>query len=130
MQPIRHILLPIDFSSKSLGLAPLVEALAREYNAQITLVHVVETLAAFPLAADLAAVPVELPAARLRLATKAIEDFAPGQFAGLKLNRVVLSGDAATRIVEYARENACDLIAMSTHGYGRFRRFLLGSVTA
>jgi nucleotide-binding universal stress UspA family protein len=32
--------------------------------------------------------------------------------------------------VRYAREAECELIVMPTHGYGPFRRFLLGSVTA
>jgi hypothetical protein len=34
------------------------------------------------------------------------------------------------RIVEFAHNNNITLIAMPTHGYGLFRRFLLGSVTA
>jgi nucleotide-binding universal stress UspA family protein len=34
------------------------------------------------------------------------------------------------RIVEYAHNGRFDLIMMPTHGYGPFRRFLLGSVTA
>jgi nucleotide-binding universal stress UspA family protein len=42
----------------------------------------------------------------------------------------VIEGDAAHAIVSYAREDGSDLIVMSTHGYGPFRRLLLGSVTA
>src|ERR1051326_3746814 len=43
---------------------------------------------------------------------------------------VVLEGDPAECIVQVAQRNAADLILMPTHAYGRFRRFLLGSVTA
>jgi nucleotide-binding universal stress UspA family protein len=39
-------------------------------------------------------------------------------------------GDPATIIVDYARENAVDLIMIPTSGLGTFRRLLLGSVTA
>jgi nucleotide-binding universal stress UspA family protein len=39
-------------------------------------------------------------------------------------------GDPATMIVDYAREGGVDLIMMPTSGLGRFRRLLLGSVTA
>jgi nucleotide-binding universal stress UspA family protein len=46
------------------------------------------------------------------------------------VRRVVLEGDPARTIVEYAAAEQCDLIVMPTHGYGPFRRFLLGSVTA
>jgi nucleotide-binding universal stress UspA family protein len=43
---------------------------------------------------------------------------------------VLLHGDPAMQIVDYARSNGSDLIMLSTHGYGPYRRFLLGSVTA
>ena len=42
----------------------------------------------------------------------------------------VLRGDPAAAIVDFAQANASDLIALPTHGYGLFRRTLLGSVTA
>ena len=43
---------------------------------------------------------------------------------------MVVEGDAARSIDDYARENGRDLIMMPTHGYGLFRTLLLGSVTA
>jgi nucleotide-binding universal stress UspA family protein len=46
------------------------------------------------------------------------------------VRRVVLEGDPTQTIVEFASTEHCDLIVMPTHGYGPFRRFLLGSVTA
>ena len=39
-------------------------------------------------------------------------------------------GDPARQIVDYAHEQQVDLIMIPTHGYGRFRNLLLGSVTA
>jgi nucleotide-binding universal stress UspA family protein len=42
----------------------------------------------------------------------------------------VCQGDAADAIVQFAREESPSLIVMPTHSHGRFRRFLLGSVTA
>lgn len=36
----------------------------------------------------------------------------------------------ATEIAAFAQQNGVDLIAMPTHGYGKFRSLLLGSVTA
>ena len=42
----------------------------------------------------------------------------------------VLSGDAAKIIVEHAHTKGTDLIVMGTHGFGGFRRMLLGSITA
>jgi nucleotide-binding universal stress UspA family protein len=50
--------------------------------------------------------------------------------ADAKVRRVVLEGDPTQTIVDFASSEHCDLIVMPTHGYGPFRRFLLGSVTA
>jgi hypothetical protein len=49
---------------------------------------------------------------------------------GIAVSRVLLRGDPAHEIVRTARDRNVDLIVMSTHGYGAFYRFLLGSVTA
>ena len=43
---------------------------------------------------------------------------------------LVRKGDAASEIVEIAREESVDLIVMPTHGYNGFYRYLIGSVTA
>jgi len=37
-------------------------------------------------------------------------------------------GDAATTIVDTAKDKACDLIVMGTHGWGGLTRLLMGSV--
>ena len=46
------------------------------------------------------------------------------------VDRVLVEGDPAIEIVRAAHEGNFDLIVMPTHGYGPFRRFVLGSVTA
>jgi nucleotide-binding universal stress UspA family protein len=43
---------------------------------------------------------------------------------------VLLEGDPAARIIEFAHREEAGLIVMPTHGYGPFRRFILGSNTA
>jgi len=52
------------------------------------------------------------------------------QFGGLNARIVLVEGDPATEIVKYAHTEGIELIVMPTHGYGPFRRLLLGSVTA
>ncbi len=42
----------------------------------------------------------------------------------------IRQGDPADAIVQFACDTAAALIVMPTHSHGRFRRFLLGSVTA
>src|SRR6185369_1212598 len=48
----------------------------------------------------------------------------------LRVEKVVEEGDPAIGIISYAERNGVDLIVMPTHGYGKFRGLLLGSVTA
>jgi nucleotide-binding universal stress UspA family protein len=50
--------------------------------------------------------------------------------SGPCVRRTVELGDPAKQIAKYVHDQKVDLIMMPTHGYGPFRRFLLGSVTA
>jgi nucleotide-binding universal stress UspA family protein len=59
-----------------------------------------------------------------------IEDFLADELRGVPVRHVLLEGDVATSIAQFAHAEKADLIVMPTHGYGRFRRFILGSVTA
>jgi nucleotide-binding universal stress UspA family protein len=58
-----------------------------------------------------------------------LQDFRD-QLQDLDVRRVLYDGDPADVIVGFAKSEKIDLIAMPTHGYGVFRRFLIGSVTA
>jgi universal stress protein family protein len=59
-----------------------------------------------------------------------LEDLANREFPGLPVAMQVLQGDPAAKIIECATTEGADLIMMPTRGYGPYRRFLLGSVTA
>jgi nucleotide-binding universal stress UspA family protein len=61
---------------------------------------------------------------------QSIESFLKAEFQGIPTTRLVLEGDPAWRVSEYVEKQNVDLVMMPTHGYGPFRRFLLGSVTA
>jgi nucleotide-binding universal stress UspA family protein len=49
---------------------------------------------------------------------------------GKPIEAVFASGDPTQRIQELIEQRHADLVMMATHGYGTFRRFILGSVTA
>jgi nucleotide-binding universal stress UspA family protein len=51
-----------------------------------------------------------------------------GDIPGLR--RLVKHGDVAPTIIEFAKSQNVDLIAMPTHGLGIFRQMVLGSTTA
>ena len=51
------------------------------------------------------------------------------QNEGIKVATTMREGAADANIIDYAKEQGIDLIVMSTHGHGGFKRLLLGSVT-
>ncbi len=131
MPPLNRILLPVDFSDRCLGSARYAYALASRYDAEILMLHVVEPIRYEFSALEFGGtVLTELAANRTALARRRLEDFLRQELAGVRLRRLMLEGDAAQTIVETARKEEAGLITMPTHGYGRFRRFILGSVTA
>jgi nucleotide-binding universal stress UspA family protein len=131
MPLLERILVPVDFSERSVGAAHYVEALAGPEQCEITLVHV-----ATPLNYELSALDVGgtvlagLNSDRAAELRKQLDGFLEDELGPFRVTRVLLDGDPARRIVEYAHNEQISLIVMPTHGYGLFRRFLLGSVTA
>lgn len=119
MIPIAKILFPVDFSERCRGAAHAVRTVARRFNAGVTTLHVIEL-----------ASPSGDPDILAGRAQHAMETLIACEFAGCKVARCVTTGDPATAIVEHAHNGRFDLIMMPTHGYGPFRRFLLGSVSA
>jgi nucleotide-binding universal stress UspA family protein len=124
-----HILFPVDFSDECAGIVPFVESWAAHFDARVTLLNVLEMPAAYysDSSAFVSAVDIEslLETRKCRL-----ESFAPGSFRNPNDQRIVAQGLAASTIVDLAGREGVDLIMMPTRGYGPFRRFLLGSVTA
>ncbi|AKB19869.1 MULTISPECIES: universal stress protein [unclassified Methanosarcina] len=51
-----------------------------------------------------------------------------GKAANVEVEPVILEGNPAHEIIEFAEENDIDLIVMGTHGRTGVQRFLLGSV--
>jgi nucleotide-binding universal stress UspA family protein len=131
MKPLSKILLPVDFSERSLGAARYAKTLADHFHAELTLLHVLT-----PPHYEFGALEIggsmltELYTNRAAQVEKELETFLAGELAGTEAARVVLEGDPARQIVEYAHDNNAGLIVMPTHGYGPFRQFILGSITA
>ena len=131
MSLVERILLPVDFSERSYGAARYVEALADKDTTEISVVHVTT-----PLNYELSALDVggtvltELNADRSEDLKRQLDSFAEEELRPFHVRRYLLEGDPAKRLTEFADHQRVSLIVMPTHGYGLFRRFLLGSVTA
>ncbi len=130
MRDFKRILFPIDMSDACTATAPFVEAMARKYSAEITMLHVLEMPSALMADWSGGAIPLIDINSLWTAETQAAKSYLMDRFEGLKVQRIVLEGSAARVIDDYARQNGTDLIMMPTHGWGLFRTLLLGSVTA
>lgn len=123
---IQHILFPTDFSDLSEATEAHVRQFAQHFGAQVTALHVIELPAAFyGMSAGYFFETPDAESLQDR-ARETMQSVLPGMVA----ERAVKLGNPAFVIAEFAEANAVDLIMMPTHGYGPFRRALIGSVTA
>ena len=131
MRSVSSILLPVDFSERSAPAARYARSLASQFESQLILLHVLPPLHLEFGAADVSGYMVtELCENRVQQANQELSSFLAAEFADdASVERLVLEGDPSRCIVETAHERA-GVILMPTHGYGPFRRFILGSVTA
>lgn len=129
--PLRKILVPIDFSDRGKGAARYAEALHAIFGSQITLLHVL-TPAHYEFSAMEVAGSLLEEQYRFRTeqAERNLSDFMAGELPAPHTERLLRDGDPAGTIVSVAQEIGAGLIVLPTHGYGPFRRFILGSVTA
>jgi nucleotide-binding universal stress UspA family protein len=130
MLRISRILMPVDFSQRSLGMIPHVKQFARQYNAEILLLHVVNPVYVIPETGISTSAILSVPEWILTAQTKKMEEFAASELRDFQVRRLIYEGDPEAQIVATAEAEAVHLVIMPTHGYGVFRRFLLGSVTS
>jgi len=96
----------------------MAKTFAGHFQAELTLLHVVEPLTYND-------VPVDLNA----LGERQLQGYLVEELTQLDVQRVLMHGDPSSQILEYAKSRDFDLIMLPTHGYGTFRRLILGSVT-
>ncbi len=123
MEKFKKILVPLDGSSCAETVLPVVERLATELRASLSLLRVAMATT-FP--------GVDPTEAQLKAVQEAeaylqkVEDRLKAK--GFEVDSHVRFGNDAEEIVEHAAQKEIDLIAMTTHGRSGVKRFLLGSV--
>jgi nucleotide-binding universal stress UspA family protein len=121
-----HMLVPLDGSSLAEGVLPHAVAVARAYDARITLLHVAECPAR-----DRDSPPIDPLAWQMRkTSTQAyLNELSQClEKTRLSIDTVLLEGQPAPRIIEYAHTNNVDLIALSSHGEGGLSGWNIGSI--
>ncbi|HVW07429.1 MAG TPA: universal stress protein [Bryobacteraceae bacterium] len=126
MTLFRNILFPVDFSDHSVAMRHDVEFMARTFAAKLTLLHALPP----PRGVELLGEGTPAPPEARREAAAHLSEFAASMSLPIAIQTMIVDGDAAGNIVEFAKRHAVDLVMMPTRGFGAFRRFLIGSVTA
>jgi len=132
MLSIRKILLPIVLADASRHIAQQAAWLARRFNAEVILLHVV-TPFSYPVGLLESGDEItarDLHSRVVEWAQKNLDQAFGTELDGIAVTRILLRGNPAREIVKTARDRSVDLIMMSTHDYGAFYPRLLGSVTA
>lgn len=130
MTLIKRILVPTDFSDSARQALDWASTLAREFKAEILLLHVVENLTV-GYASDLFPVPMaevyeEISGyARTELA-KLAQELRTG---GVAVTERLAQGTPSAEIIRIAKEEPVDLIVVGSHGKGLLDHALFGSTT-
>ncbi|HSU29694.1 MAG TPA: universal stress protein [Bryobacteraceae bacterium] len=124
---IDHILFPIDFSSHSRALNSEVEWLAAHFNSKVTLLHVLEIPTSWYGSGEATLMNSEILIEYMESERERLKDYVIN-IPEARIERVSAEGSPAWHIAKWTKDHDVDLIVMGTHGYGTFRRMILGSV--
>lgn len=125
----KKILVAYDGSDHAIRALDIAIDLAKKYEAKLAIVEVVDTAAL--LGMGVAPIPGEIIQQVYNKANSDVNDAkSKAQGQGIKeIEGVVLEGDPATAILEYAGKNGVDLIITGSRGLSTFKRIILGSVS-
>ena len=132
MQALKTILVPLDFSERSRLAAAQAVELAKHFESNLIFAHVVVPVEpSYANFEEGAYIDRSLPTTEELVAgaERQMDAFIAGVKSDRPIAKLVLKGDPATEIVDQTHKMDVGMIVMPTHGYGRFRRFVLGSVT-
>jgi len=138
---MKKILVAVDGSRSAQKAAQTAAEMADDLKAEVTLIHVYTESAQIPVnqfnevASYLSAETLEsimdqqedtIKEKRQKILDEDAEFFAE---KGIKPNKVLLHGDPADEVCDYAKKNKFDLIVVADKGHGKVERFLLGSIS-
>ena len=129
MEPeIKKILVPIDFSDYSKSSLKYAVNFARNFNASLILVYVIEPVIYPP---DFSMGQIAIPTAGLEMDKRAKEELdklAQKEISSdVNVRKIIKTGKPFVEIIETASEENVDLIIIATHGHTGVEQILFGS---
>ena len=128
MIEFKQILCPVDFSGSALPSLAHAAALAKWYEAQLTVLHVVPTFEPLQIRGHLGE-PVYVNQMSREQVREEMRRSLDLDTVAPDARVIAEAGDTPKTIVDQALSHETDLIVMGTHGRRGFKRLLLGSVT-
>lgn len=119
MFQIKTLLLPVDFSERSLEAARQAKAIIRHFHSRLIVLNIGE---------DTRRTSLQFEAGGW--SSQGLQAYFDREFADVPTQYLAKEGDPAQVIAEQARAGAADLIVMAGHTRSPFEDFALGSVTA
>lgn len=127
---IERILFPTDFSEHSKHAFHYALSFAKEYNASLYMLHVIEDIQYLANAYmfDVPIMPSFADMEQNRL--KEMQEFIDREVTdpNIKIEKVVRRGRPFMEIIQMARDEKIDLIVIATHGRGGLEHVFFGSV--
>lgn len=125
---IKKILFPTDFSEGARAAMEYAVSLARDYNAELILLYVVQdiSIAEWYIPSSLSV--TDLVEDMVKSATNEMDKWSAEASAQVRdVEKMVLRGVPFTEIIRTAREKEADLIVIGTHGRTGIDHMLFGS---
>lgn len=127
MEPIKWIVVPVDFSENTDKLVDYAAYIAAALSARLNFIHVVnlvqgDAMLGMPLSVEFQTRYEKDMKQRMDNLLEDVRDRCPDA------KGAVVSGEAVRDIVNYAETSGADLIIISTHGSKGLESILLGSV--
>ncbi len=118
----KTILVTLDGTSVDRAIIEHVKELAKFMKSTVILLHVADGWAARTFGRDAVSPEVTEDTAYLN---QVRSEF---QSAGIPAEAQLAFGEPLKEILKWVEQKGCDLVAMSTHGHGPVKDFILGSV--
>lgn len=129
----KRLVVPVDFSERCIATAEHAAALAKQFGSELIFVHVVLRSEFEPTAFKEGAYTKAFLLTEAELTEIAVwnmKTFVRRVDAEAEVDTTILHGDPVIEIENLIKERPADLVLIPTHGYGLFRRFILGSVAS
>ncbi len=129
---VQNILIPIDFSDSSRKAFYVGLKFSRVFDAETTVLHVMEPIASFDSGEDMDRQASEVRRVEDGVRRRVNELFEAGGLAEVDRRKVkveIRAGKPYLEILRFAWQNDVDLIVMGSHGYTGVKHMLIGSQT-